>query len=432
MMGDISTLGALEDRLCSALASTSIDGGKAQALPSAMAIRIVHVDLDAFFVEVCRQRYPELRDVELLVVGGRRDQRGVVQSASYAARKAGVRSGMPIAEAVRRCPGATFFQGDFRYYRDASRAVAAILHDFSPTVVMASLDEAYLDFTGTERQHPVSLLPEAARMKDRIRAETGLACSVGIGTNRMIAKLASDYAKPRGLMEVRAGWEAGFLAGLPLAALPGVGPRTAERWRELGLTGVAQVQAMSEAALIRLLGKDAVLLRRRAFGQGGTTLTADRLPRSVSRETTLSRDERDAKRLEGLLLLLTARVAAQLREEQLMGRTVTLKLRHDDFITVTRRHTLPEPTNLDQELASAAQTLFRKAFAEVRGRDRGVRLIGVAVTGITPVESLDLFEPPARTRLRQLTAAVDAVREKFGFEAVTPGRLVEFKRGRKA
>jgi DNA polymerase-4 len=253
---------------------------------------------------------------------------------------------------------------------------------------------------------------------------------VGIGSNRMIAKLASDYAKPRGLMEVRAGWEAGFLAGLPLAALPGVGPRTAERWRELGLTDVAQVQAMPEAALTRLLGKDAVLLRRRAFGQGGTTLTPDRLPRSVSRESTLSRDERDARRLEGLLLLLTARVAAQLREEQLMGRTVTLKLRHDDFVTVTRRHTLPEPTNLDQELASVAQTLFRKAFTEVRGRDRGVRLIGVAVTGITPVESLDLFEPPERTRLRQLTAAVDAVREKFGFEAVTPGILVGFRKAK--
>jgi DNA polymerase-4 len=187
---------------------------------------------------------------------------------------------------------------------------------------------------------------------------------------------------------------------------------------------------MPEAALTRLLGKDAVLLRRRAFGQGGTTLTPDRLPRSVSRESTLSRDERDARRLEGLLLLLTARVAAQLREEQLMGRTVTLKLRHDDFVTVTRRHTLPEPTNLDQELASVAQTLFRKAFTEVRGRDRGVRLIGVAVTGITPVESLDLFEPPERTRLRQLTAAVDAVREKFGFEAVTPGILVGFRKAK--
>jgi len=393
-----------------------------------MAVRIMHVDLDAFFVEVCRQQYPELRDVELLVVGGRREHRGVVQSASYAARAAGVRSGMPIAEAVRRCPGATFFQGDFRHYRAASRAVAALLRDFSPTVVMASLDEAYLDFAGTERMHPVSLLPEAERLRDRIRRETGLACSVGIGTNRMIAKLASDYAKPRGLMEVRQGWEAGFLAGLPLAALPGVGPRTAARWRELGLTDVAQVQAMPEPALARLIGKDAAVLRRRAFGHGGTTLSADRLPRSVSRETTLARDGFDAGRLEGLLLLLTARVAAQLRDEHLLARTVTLKLRHDDFLTITRSATLAEPTHLDQELAAAARELFRTAFREVRTRNRGVRLIGVAATGITPVESLDLFESPERTRLRHLTAAVDAVRDRFGFEAVTPGELLEYKK----
>jgi DNA polymerase-4 len=397
-----------------------------------MAVRIMHVDLDAFFVEVCRQRYPELREVELLVIGGRREQRGVVQSASYAARQAGVRSGMPIAEAVRRCPGATFFQGDFRHYRDASRAVAALLRDFSPTVVMASLDEAYLDFRGTERLYPVSLLPEAERLRDRIRTDTGLACSVGIGSNRMIAKLASDYAKPRGLMEVRAGWESGFLAGLPLAALPGIGPRTAERWKELGLTEVVQVQDMAEAALTKLIGRDAALLRRRALGFGGTTLSPDRLPRSVSRETTLSRDERDEKRLEGLLLLLTARMAAQLRDEQLMARTVTLKLRHDDFLTVTRRMSLPEPTNLDAELAGAARLLFQAAFRDARQRDRGVRLIGVAATNITPVESLDLFEAPERTRLRQLTAAVDEVREKFGFDAVTPGRLVEFRRGRKS
>jgi DNA polymerase-4 len=397
-----------------------------------MAVRIMHVDLDAFFVEVCRQRYPELREVALLVIGGRREQRGVVQSASYAARQAGVRSGMPIAEAVRRCPGATFFQGDFRHYRDASRAVAALLRDFSPTVVMASLDEAYLDFRGTERLYPVSLLPEAERLRDRIRTDTGLASSVGIGSNRMIAKLASDYAKPRGLMEVRAGWESGFLAGLPLAALPGIGPRTAERWKELGLTEVVQVQDMAEAALTKLIGRDAALLRRRALGFGGTTLSPDRLPRSVSRETTLSRDERDEKRLEGLLLLLTARMAAQLRDEQLMARTVTLKLRHDDFLTVTRRMSLPEPTNLDAELAGAARLLFQAAFRDARQRDRGVRLIGVAATNITPVESLDLFEAPERTRLRQLTAAVDEVREKFGFDAVTPGRLVEFRRGRKS
>ena len=393
-----------------------------------MAVRIMHVDLDAFFVEVCRRHHPELRDVELLVVGGRREQRGVVQSASYPARRMGVRSGMPIAEAVRRCPDATFFQGNFQHYRDASRAVQTILRDFSPTVVMASLDEAYLDFTGTERLHPGSLLTEAERLRDRVRTDTGLACSIGIGTNRMIAKLASDFAKPRGLMEVRPGWESGFLAGLPLAALPGVGPRTAERWTSLGLTDVAQVQAMPEQALERLIGKDAALIRRRAFGFGGTTLSGGRLPRSVSRETTLATDERGSERLEGLLLLLTARVAAQLRHEQLAGRTVTLKLRHDDFLTITRRRTLAHPTNLDADLAGVAQSLFQEAFHQVRQRNRGVRLIGVAVSGLTQVESLELFEAAEHVRLRHLTAAVDRVREKFGFDAMTAARLLEFRR----
>jgi DNA polymerase-4 len=215
------------------------------------------VDLDAFFVEVCRRHHPELRDVELLVVGGRRDQRGVVQSASYGARRFGIRSGMPIAEAVRRCPQATFFQGSFPPYREASRAVRAVLETFSPTVVMASLDEAYLDFSGTDRLYPVSLLPVAEELRDAVRRETGLDCSVGIGPNRMIAKLASDAAKPRGLMEVRAGWEEGFLAGLPLAAMPGIGPKTAARWAELGLSDVWQVQRMDEASLERLIGPEA-------------------------------------------------------------------------------------------------------------------------------------------------------------------------------
>jgi DNA polymerase-4 len=289
-----------------------------------MGTRILHVDLDAFFVEVCRQRHPELRDVELLVVGGRRDQRGVVQSASYGARRFGIHAGMPIAQAVRLCPQATFFQGAFPHYRDASRAVCVVLERFSPTVVMASLDEAYLDFAGTERLYPVSLLPVAEELRDAVRADTGLDCSVGIGPNRMIAKLASDAAKPRGLMEVRAGWEAGFLAGLALKAMPGVGPKTAERWADLGLRDVWQVQQMEESALERLIGPEARALKRRAEGYGGTTLNASRLPRSVSRETTLSRDLRDPVALEAILALLTARVAGQLRDEGLMARTVTL------------------------------------------------------------------------------------------------------------
>jgi DNA polymerase-4 len=390
-----------------------------------MGARILHVDLDAFFVEVCRQRHPELRDVELLVVGGRRDQRGVVQSASYGARRFGIHAGMPIAQAVRLCPQATFFQGSFPDYRDASRAVRVVLERFSPTVVIASLDEAYLDFAGTERLYPVSLLPVAEQLRDEVRRETGLDCSIGIGPNRMIAKLASDAAKPRGLMEVRAGWEEGFLAGLALRAMPGVGPKTAERWSELGLVDVWQVQRLEEATLERLIGPEARALKRRAHGYGGTTLHADRLPRSVSRETTLSRDARDPAQLEATLSLLTARVAAQLRDEHLVARTVTLKLRHDDFRTVTRRHTLEVATDLDAELYGAARELFRAAFAEVRGRNRGVRLIGIAATNLSEAAEADLFEPPARRRLRDLSAAVDRLREKFGFSAVTPGSALK-------
>jgi DNA polymerase-4 len=393
-----------------------------------MGARILHVDLDAFFVEVCRQRHPELRDIELLVVGGRRDQRGVVQSASYGARRFGIHAGMPIAQAVRLCPQATFFQGSFPDYRDASRAVHGVLEQFSPTVVMASLDEAYLDFGGTERLFPVSLLPIAEQLRDAVRSQTGLDCSIGIGPNRMIAKLASDAAKPRGLMEVRAGWEEGFLAGLALRAMPGVGPKTADRWAELGLVDVWQVQRMDEAALERLIGADARALKRRAHGYGGTTLGADRLPRSVSRETTLSRDLRDPVRLEATLSLLTARVAGQLRDEHLVARTVALKLRHDDFRTVTRRHTFDIATDLDAELFGAARDLFRAAFEEVRGRNRGVRLIGVAATNLGVAAEADLFEPAARRRLRDLSAAVDQLREKYGFAAVTPGSVLRVTR----
>ncbi len=395
-----------------------------------MSARILHVDLDAFFVEVCRQRHPELRGVELLVVGGRRDQRGVVQSASYDARKYGIHAGMPIAQAVRLCPAATFFQGSFIHYRDASRAVRAVLQRFSPTVVMASLDEAYLDFAGTDRLYPVSLLPVAERIRDAVRAETGLDCSIGIGPNRMIAKLASDCAKPRGLMEVRAGWEEGFLAGLPLSALPGVGPKTAARWAELGLTDVHQVQRLDETALAQLVGGDARGLKRRAHGHGGSTLRGERLPKSVSRETTLSRDLRDPEELEAILSLLTARVAGQLREEQLVGRTVTLKLRHDDFRTVTRRRTLETATDLDAEVYEAARALFREAFEEVRRRNRGVRLIGIAATNLGVAAEADLFESPERQRLRELTVAVDKVRGKYGFGAVTPGSVLRARRKR--
>jgi len=385
--------------------------------------RILHVDLDAFFVEVCRQRYPELREVECLVVGGRRDQRGVVQSASYPARAFGIRAGMPIARAARLCPQATFFQGAFSHYQEASRAVREVLQRFSPVVVMASLDEAYLDFSGTERLHPISLLPVAEQIHLEVRSATGLDCSIGIGPNRMVAKLASDAAKPRGLMEVRPGWEEGFLAGLPLKALPGIGPKTAEAWAAKGLTEVWQVQRMELDALRTLVGPSASELKARAHGHGGTTLTADRRPKSIGRETTLAEDATAAAPLDRLLARFAAKVGSELRHEGLQARTVTLKLRHGDFHTVTRRRTLDRPTDLDGELLAAARALFPPAFAEARARRQGVRLIGLSASGLVPAAPGELFEPEARVRLRHVTEAVDRVRERFGFESLTTAHL---------
>jgi DNA polymerase-4 len=373
----------------------------------------MHVDLDAFFVEVCRRRLPELRGVDRIIVGGR-SRRGVVQSASYGARKVGVRSAMPMYEALRRCPDATVVQGRFPWYREASRAVRAVLERHAPVVAMASLDEAYLDFGGTDRLFPVSLLPVAERIRDAVRADTGLDCSIGIGPNRMIAKVASDQAKPRGILEVRAGWEAEFLAGLPLRAIPGIGPRTATAWAEKGLTDVWQVQRMPLAQLVTLVGAQARELQWRAAGNGGTTLRPRDVPRSISRETTLARDARTARPLERLLAILTSRVAAQMRDEGLAARTVTLKLRHGDFHTVTRRRTLPEASDLDAELGRAALELFRGAFGDVGRRGRGVRLIGVAASNFVEGAVPDLFEPAARARERALTEALDEARRRFG------------------
>jgi DNA polymerase-4 len=394
-----------------------------------LSIRIMHLDLDAFFVEVCRRHQPELRDIDLLIVGGRRESRGVVQSASYGARAFGVRSGMPIGQAARLCPNATFVKGEFAHYREASNAVRRVIAEHAPLAVMTGLDEGYLDFSGTDLIHPVSLLDVAERVRDDVRAATGLSCSIGIGPNRMIAKIASDYAKPRAICEVRPGWERGFVAGLTLSALPGVGPKTAKRLQERGLTDVYQIQQMPPAELERLVGREeARSLTRRAEGRGGTTLRAHTLPKSISRETTFFRDIASLDELDRVLLVLTARVAGQLRDEGLVAGAVVLKLRHGDFTTVTRRRALDAPTALDAELLAPARELLRGAFVGARDRRQAVRLLGIAAVGLRASDAPDLFEAAGRTRMRELTTAVDAVRAKFGFDAVHSGGVKPKKR----
>ncbi len=359
----------------------------------------------------------------LLVVGGDPKGRGVVQSASYGARAFGVRAGMSSAEAARRCPGAVFVRTSFDDYRRASRAVRLLLEEFSAAlVVMASLDEGYLDFSGTDRLHPVSLLPVAERLRDRVREVAGLDCSIGIGPNRMVAKLASDAAKPRGLMEVREGWEEGFVAGLPLRALPGrraencEPPRVAWLHRSLAGPGPAGRRA-GEAPRARRQGPQAA--RPRPRGPGAPGSPGDEVGEPGNH---LDKDTADPARLERILLRLSAHVASQLRGEGLAARTVTLKLRHGDFVTITRSQTLPAPTDLDADVVDAARARSRRR-SRGRRRGRGVRLVGVAATNLVEAPSPDLFEPPERTRLRHLTSAVDRVRERFGFDAAKPGSM---------
>jgi DNA polymerase-4 len=332
---------------------------------------------------------------------------------------------MPIAEAARRCPGATFVKGEFAWYREASHAVRSVLERHAPLVVMTGMDEGYLDFTGTDLIHPVSLLDLATRIRHDVRQAANLDCSIGIGPNRMIAKLASDYAKPRGICEVRAGWERGFLAGLPLKALPGIGPKTAERLAARGLTDVVQVQTMALDTLGALLGREeAIALTRRADGVGGSIVRPAGPPKSISRETTFPRDVTDAAELDRMLHLLTAKVAGQLRDEGLQAGAVVLKLRHGNFATVTRRATLTRPTALDAELMDAARRLLAPALAAARQAKQSIRLLGIAATALGQVEAPDLFEPEARGKAREVSRAVDAVRAKFGFAAVQSARLV--------
>lgn len=385
----------------------------------------MHLDLDAFFVEVCRRHLPELRDVDLLIVGGRRQSRGVVQSASYGARAFGVRSGMPVAEAARRCPKATFVKGEFNWYRDASRTVGKVLEGHAPRVVMVGLDEGYLDYTGTDLLHPVSLMDAAVKLRTAVSVATGLDCSIGIGANRMIAKIASGYAKPRAICEVRPGWERGFLAGLPLRAIPGIGPKTGERLAQYGLVDVAQIQQMPQPELAQLLGDDdAASLKRRTDGHGSSVVQARSRPKSVSRETTFSHDVGDRDELDRVLLLLTSRVAAQLRDEDLVASTVVLKLRHSDFRTVTRQRPLQQATALDKPIREAARSLLAPALADATARGQRIRLIGVAAVNLQPEPLGDLFGPIESGAATEIARAIDTARHRFGTGAIQPGRLL--------
>jgi DNA polymerase-4 len=379
---------------------------------------IFHVDMDAFFVSVEELFDPSLKG-KPVVVGGPRDARGVVSAASYAARKFGIHSAMPLRTAAKLCPEAIFVEGHRERYTDASRQVHAILCEFSPLVEMASIDEAYLDLTGTERLLG-SPLAAADRLHARMKQATGLNCSVGIGTSRMLAKVCSDQAKPNGVLQVLPGMEAAFLAPLDIRRIPGIGKATEERLHQFGIRKVGDLARLDEDLLRRRFGQFGLALAGKARGEdaGGwfdSEMGVEEGPKSVSHEHTFSVDTADATVLETTLTRLSEKVARRLRAHQLHARTVSIKLRYSDFSTLTRARTLPHPTALDHELIATARALFYENWR----RGATIRLIGMGVSGLDASEGqMDLLDGEKNERARRALAAVDKLRDKFGDSSV--------------
>jgi len=384
----------------------------------AFARTIFHVDMDAFFVSVEELFDPSLKG-KPVVVGGQRDERGVVCAASYAARKFGVHSAMPLRTAAKLCPQAIFVDGHPERYRESSEKVFKVLTAFSPQVEMASIDEAYLDMTGTARLHGPPLRA-AHKLHQRMKEETRLNCSIGIGASRLIAKVSSGQAKPNGVLWIVPGEESKFLAPLDVREIPGVGKVMESHLHELGIKKVGDLARLEDSELEERFGKWGLALAGKARGEdaGGwfdSEVGADAEAKSISHEHTYNEDTADAGQLEATLMRLSEMVGRRLREAQLHARTIQLKLRYKDFTTITRAHTLPEPTQLDGEIFEQIRMLFRKNWKQ--GVE--VRLLGVQASSFEArAEQINLIEGGRQQRWKDALAAADRLRDKFGESSV--------------
>ena len=392
------------------------------------------VDADAFFVAVARLVDPEgAGKAPCLLVGGTAEGRGIVCSASYEARAFGVRSAMPMARALRLCPGAMCVPVPGKACRVKHKEIRAVLEKYSPVVQAASIDEWYLDLGGTEAIYEgVSLKAIGHRMRDAVIAETGMTVSIGGGTSKLIAKLAAERAKPRpengadGVNIIEAGAEGAFMQLLALAEIPGIGPKTTARLTERGLRTVKDVLALDAAALERLVGaRDAEWLAERVLGHDSGHVHERESAKSISRDGTFAKDINDDLVLEGELTEMVGRAAADLRSEALTARTITVKIRDKDFTTRQASRTVDESLESDRAIFVVARELLAKLR---KARRVPARLLGVALSNFTvpPAKQLTLFDKQAGAletkKDREVSRAMDVVRLKFGRHAIAPGR----------
>jgi DNA polymerase-4 len=386
------------------------------APPAGSATPILHVDMDAFYVSVELLERPDLRG-KPVVVGGQPDRRGVVSAASYEARRYGIHSAMPLRTAGKLCPHAVFLEGRHDLYAQWSDRIVEILGSFSPIVEMASIDEAYLDLTGTERLHGPPLAAAHALIRE-IDHKTHLPCSVGLARTRLVAKVASDQAKPRGLLWVPAGAEAEFLAPLGVRRIPGIGKVTEAALHALGIERVGQLAAIPQEKLEERFGQWGTALHRKARGGDSYEFFVDAEAKFISHSHTFGDDTRDRAVLEAMLSRLGQKAAKRLRESGLDARTVAVTIRYAGFETVTRARTLPEPAHLDQLFLETVRQLFDRNW----DRRRAVRLVGVELGGLSHGGAqLNLLDASRREKLDKLARATDQLRERFGFGKVQFG-----------
>jgi nucleotidyltransferase/DNA polymerase involved in DNA repair len=378
---------------------------------------ILHVDLDAFFAAVEERDRPELRGKPVIVGGGGPDQRGVVSTANYEARKFGVHSAMPLRTAGRLCPHGIFLPVDGAKYQGVSRQVMAILRRFTPQVEPISIDEAFLDVTGS-----IALFGDgpaiAHQIKDAVRDEVRLTISVGVARTKLVAKIASDLQKPDGLVVVAPGDEAAFLAPLPIGRLWGVGQKSAAALSEYGVRTIGDLAALSPELLVHRFGKHGASLADRARGLDADPVSGRDPAKSIGHEHTFDVDTSDREVIERTLLAMSEGVAGRLRDSGVKAATVTVKIRDSSFRTITRQRTLPEPTDLTEPIFRTALELARPEIRGVR-----IRLVGVTASGLGERDQLALFaaDDPRRRRVVQ---AADEVRHRFGERAITRARLV--------
>jgi DNA polymerase-4 len=385
--------------------------------PELASLSIAHLDCDAFYASVEKRDRPELRDAPVIVGGG---VRGVVTTCCYIARMSGVRSAMPMFRARKLCPQAVVVKPDFAKYRAESRRIMARLRDLTPLVQPLSLDEAWLDLSGTARLHEAAPAETLARLQAEIERDVGITVSVGLASNKFLAKIASDLDKPRGFAVIGAEAQA-FLAAKPVGILPGVGPALVKTLESDGYRLVGDLAAADPKRLTDRYGVHGLRLWQLAQGRDARAVNPHEGRKSLSSETTFNEDISAVDALEDILWSLCENVARQARAEAIGGRVVTLKLRQTDFRIVTRRRTLPFPTQTARTLFAAAREML-----SLEARGRPWRLIGVGISEIVEAAATggDLFDG-GESRALSGERAVDALRARFGAEAIVAGRSLK-------